>query len=77
VSKQPTETPEQQRNREIVESIAKNIAALARAVDSLLHGPLRRQALVVLLSHSAKVNKETVNAVLDALSGLEKDWLNK
>lgn len=71
------ETEEQKRNREIVESIARNIASLARAVNSLLNGPLKKKALVVLLASSSGQSQKTVEIVLAALSQLEADWLNK
>jgi hypothetical protein len=73
----PIETEEQKRNREIVESIANNIAKLARSVHSLLNGPLKKKALVVLLSSSAGLPQKTVETVLLALLDLETDWLNK
>ena len=71
------ETEEQKRNREVVESIAKNIASLARSVSSLINGPLKKRALVTLLASSAGMSKSEVDKVLTALEDLEKDWLNK
>lgn len=72
-----TETDEQKRNREIVESIANNISSLARAVSSLLRGPLNKKALVVLLSQSSGLSQERVGILLTAISNLESDWLNR
>jgi hypothetical protein len=69
------ETDEQKRNRETVESIANNLAQLSDAVASLLHGPLKRRALFVLLAHSSGSSQRQVEAVLVALEGLKKDWL--
>ena len=71
------ETDDAKRNREMVESIAKNIASLARSVQALLNGPLKRQALVILLAHSAGLSQGTISRVLECLVDLEKDWLNK
>ncbi len=71
------ETPEQKANRETIERIASNIAALAKAVGSLLNGPLKKKALVVLLASSSGLPQKTVEAVLKALEDLESDWLNK
>ena len=71
------ETPEQKAYRETVEKIANNIASLADAVSSLLNGPLKRKALVVLLASSARMSQESVNEVLKALESLRGDWLNK
>jgi hypothetical protein len=71
------ETPEQKHNRELIESIAKNIASLAGAVESLLNGPLKRKALVVLLASSSRMSQQAVEQVLTALADLKKDWLNK
>jgi hypothetical protein len=69
------ETPEQKQQREAIEKIAKNIAALARSVEALIKGPLNRKALVTLLAASSGENKSTVDRVLVALQTLEKDWL--
>lgn len=71
------ETPEQKEYRELVEKIAGNISSLAKAVKSLLNGPLKKKALIVLLASSAKLPQTTVEAVLKALEDLEGDWLNK
>lgn len=75
--KQVIETEEQKRNREVVESIAKNIASLSRAVASLINGPLKKKALVVLLSASSQLPQNKVEQILKALEDLEADWLNK
>lgn len=71
------ETPEQKAYRETVEKIANNIATLAKAVNSLLNGPLKRKALVTLLASSSGQTKKVVEDVLKALEDLESDWLNK
>lgn len=71
------ETEEQKRNREIVESIAGNIARLADAVSSLLNGQLKKKAIVTLLSASSKLPQNKVEEVLKALENLKADWLNK
>ncbi len=75
IKKNIIETEEQKRNREIVESIAVNISSLARAVSALLNGPVKKQALIVLLSYSSGLSQERVKAVLGAMENLEKDWL--
>ncbi len=71
------ETEEQKRNREVVEGIANNITSLCRAVNSLLKGPLKKKALVVLLAASSQLPQNKVEQVLKALEDLEADWLNK
>lgn len=76
-NKSVEETEEQKRNREVVESIAKNLSSLSRAVASLINGPLKKKALVVLLASSSILPQNKVEAVLKALEDLEKDWLNK
>lgn len=76
-NKKKEETPEQKAQRELVEKIAGNIQSLADAVRSLLNGPLNRRALVVLLASSAKMHQTQVQAVLNALETMDKDWLNK
>jgi hypothetical protein len=78
MAKKPIEeTSEQRANREIVEGIARNILTLSRAVASLLNGPLKKKALVVLLAQSSQLPQSKVEAVLKALETLEADWLNK
>ncbi len=74
---QQTETPEQKQYRESVEKIAKNISTLARAVEELLDGPLKRKTLIVLLANSSGLGQGSVDCVLSALANIEKDWLNK
>lgn len=71
------ETEEQKRNREIVESIAGNIASLCQAVKKLLNGPLNKKALVILLASSSSLSQNKVEQVLRAIENLESDWLNK
>ncbi len=71
------ETPEQKAYREVVEKIAGNISALAKAVSGLMNGPLKKKALVVLLASSARLPQTTVEQVLKALEDIEGDWLNK
>lgn len=71
------ETEEEKKAREMVEQIASNIASLATAVKGLLNGPLKRKALVVLLTSSSKLAQWQVEKVLEALESMEGDWLNK
>lgn len=71
------ESPEQKANRELIESIAGNITSLAKAVSSLINGPLKRRALVVLLASSSGLPQAKVEQVLKALEDLESDWLNR
>jgi hypothetical protein len=73
--KTTVETPEEKRNREMVETIAGNIASLAKAVAALLNGPLKKRALLVLLASSSGLSQTVVDKVLTALQDLEKDWL--
>lgn len=73
----PAETQEQREYRELCERIAGNIASLAKAVNSLLNGPLKKRALVILLASSSGQSQASVESVLKALSELEADWLNK
>lgn len=70
------ETEEQKKNREVIESIADNLKKLSDSVSSLLNGPLKRRALVVLLAKSSSLHQNQVESVLKALEDLKKDWLN-
>lgn len=71
------ETEDQKKYRELVESIAGNIGTLAKAVNNLINGPLKKKALIVLLASSAKLPMTTVEKVVGALENLEADWLNR
>jgi hypothetical protein len=73
----PSETDQQKEYREIVERIASNIANLCKAVEALLHGPLKRKALVILLANSSGQSQASVDAVLRSLETMRGDWLNK
>lgn len=75
--KQNVETPEQRQYREMVERIAGNIESLAKAVSSLLNGPLKRKALVILLASSSGQTQRAVEEILKALENMRGDWLNK
>ena len=70
-----TETPEEKVKRELIENIALNIESLAKSVSSLLNGPLKRKALLVLLASSSKLTQTQVGDVLTALENLRSDWL--
>lgn len=71
------ETPEQKEYREMIERIAGNIESLTKAVSSLLNGPLKRRALVILLASSSGQTQNSVEAILKALENMRGDWLNK
>ena len=71
------ETPEEKQYRETVERIAGNIQSLTKAVQSLINGPLKRKALVILLASSSGQSQVTVDKVLRALEDMQSDWLNK
>lgn len=53
------ETEEERKYRELVESIAGNIATLARGVKALINGPLKKRALVLLLASSSGHSRRT------------------
>lgn len=71
------ETQEQKQYRELVDTIASNIANLAKAVNGFRNGPLKKKALVILLAHSSGQTQYSTERILTALSEMEKDWLNK
>ncbi len=71
------ETPYEKAQRETVETIARNIVDLTKAVEALINGPLKRKALVVLLANSSGLPQTTVDRVLKSLQDLQGDWLNK
>ena len=71
------ESEAEKQYRETVEKIAGNIASLAKAVNALLSGSLKRRALVILLASSSGQSQRVVEEVLKALENLQADWLNK
>lgn len=75
--KQAVETPQQKAYREMVETMAGNIASLAKSVSALLDGQLKKRAIILLLASSSGQSQHNVEQVLKALTELESDWLNK
>ena len=71
------ETPEEKANREMVEGIATNIARLSREVTALLSGRVKQKTIIILLSHATQLPQSTVKQVLEAITSLEKDYLNQ
>lgn len=71
------ETPEEKAYRESVESIAVNIARLSREVKALISGRVKMKTIVILLSHSCQLPQTTIKSVLEAITNLEGDYLNK
>lgn len=69
------ESLEEKQNREMVETIAENIAALSKSVRTLLDGRLKHKTLFVLLAHSTQLPQSTVAKVIESLAGLEKELL--
>lgn len=65
----------EEENKMMIEAIAVNIANLASSVKSLLNGPLKKKAIVILLAQSSQLPQIQVEKVLKALEDLEADWL--
>ncbi len=70
------ETPEQKQQREMTQTIAKNLSSLADSVKALVNGPLKKKTLLILLAHSTSLSQRDVDSVLSALQTLPKDFLN-
>lgn len=70
------ETPEQKQQREMVESIAKNLNNLANSVKNLVNGPLKKKTILILLAHSTGLSQRDIDSVLSALVTLPRDFLN-
>lgn len=73
--KTKVETEDQKKYRELVESIAGNIASLANSVTALLNGPVKKRAIVLLLASSSGQSQHNVEQILKALESLKADWL--
>jgi len=71
------ESEEEKKNREMVEDIATNVAKLSRQISELLNGRLKRKAILILLAASTGLPKSHIDAVLNAISDMEKDYLNR
>lgn len=71
------ETVEEKQYREMVESMATNIARLSREVSALMSGRVKRKTLIVLLAHSCKLSQADIDSVLTAVENLEGDYLHK
>lgn len=66
---------DEKKQKEIVEDIACNIAKLSRQVTALMEGRLKEKTILIILSHSTGMSQGDVKRVLDALQGLEDDYL--
>jgi len=62
---------------ETSEQLARDIRMLSRGVKKMLNAGLRRETIVLLLSSSSSVGKVDTRRILDALEGLERDYLTK
>lgn len=59
------------------EVIADALIKLSRAIKVLEETKLNRRAIVILLSHSSRVNMTDVEKVVDSLASMETDWIKK
>lgn len=57
------------------EDIARAITMISNGMKALNESRLRPKAVLLLISHSAKVPQRTVENVLNALTSLEKTYL--
>lgn len=69
------ETAEEKQAREMVETIACEIAKLSRQVGALLTGRLNRKAVIVLLAQMTQMPQATIKSVLEAVEGMERHYL--
>ena len=75
--KRPTKVVIPQDEKQPVEKnvLAKAVVDLSRAADALKRSSgLNDKAIIILLSHSSRCNRETVTAVLDSLRNIERDY---
>ena len=70
-------TEEERKAKEVVDTIATEIAKLSRQVSALLSGRLNRKAIITLLVSSTKLPQKTVDNVLTAIEQLEPTYLKK
>ena len=71
------ETKEEKEYREMVETIASNIAQLSRQTSALLTGRLKEKTLLILLANMTGQSQSTIKSVLDALVNMENVLLKK
>lgn len=74
---QEEKTDEQKKAEQVVEEIAIAIAKLSRQVTALLEGRVKKQTIIILLTHMTKLSKWQVEKVLDAIVSMEKVHLNR
>lgn len=60
-----------------VEVMAQAVVDLSRAAKRLLNGPLKRDAIIVLIKDKTNLTKGVIAAVLDQLEDLERTWVRK
>jgi hypothetical protein len=58
------------------EILAQAIAEIGSSFRHLRMSGLNRRAIIVLVAHSAKLGHGTIEAVLDALENLRRDYCN-
>lgn len=58
------------------EVLAKSIADISSAFRHLRISGLNRKAIVILVAHSTKLGQNTVDAVIDAVEQLKRDYCN-
>lgn len=56
------------------ETLAAAIVTISEGVTALLKSGLNRKAIVILLAASTGVTRQNINAVLDGLATLKKDY---
>jgi len=75
MTKKEKETDDEKKERELVEEIASNIAAMSRSVKSLLGGRLKEQTIYILLAQASHLSRSQVENVLKAASNMEDRFL--
>lgn len=60
-----------------IEVLATAIRDLAAAMRRIEAGPLKREAIVVLISHRSGIGKRDIEVILNNLRDLDHDWLKE
>ena len=61
---------------EALNQLASNIEELSAAVSKILNGRIKRETIIILLSHTTKMSQTNIRYVLNAIERMSEDHLN-
>lgn len=62
---------------EVLEDLAEAVLKISKAMEQINKGPLKRELIVTLIHDKSRINKNTIEIVLNNLDQLGAIWLKK